>query len=235
MTARGQANAPAGCLRLVAWIALVLPAWFSGVAWATQSGPARHASSVRITEAITRYTLDATSIDGLRSQLHHDLHLPRGKAGTHARTRSDIAIAYEVDGSAAGCRLRHLEVRLDIVVTLPEWAPGEAVPDWQYARWKRTLAALERHEATHRANARAAARGGARPHRRDRSTAGLQLGQEHGQPRAAQDHAQVRNAGSALRCQDTQWHRGRCGALNRGVRRPTKAGRSAIAKTSHHR
>ena len=157
MTARGQANAPACCLRLVAWIALVLPAWFSGVAWATQSGPARHASSVRITEAITRYTLDATSIDGLRSQLHHDLHLPRGKAGTHARTRSDIAIAYEVDGSTAGCRLRHLEVRLDIVVTLPEWAPGEAVPDWQYARWKRTLAALERHEATHRANARAAA------------------------------------------------------------------------------
>jgi len=157
MTARGQAKAPACCMRRVAWIALVLPAWFSGAAWATQSGPTGQASSVRITEAITRYTLDATSIDGLRSQLHHEMHLPRGKAGTHARTRSDIAIAYEVDDSAAGCRLRDLDVRLDIVVTLPEWAPGAAVPDWQYARWKRTLAALERHEATHRANARAAA------------------------------------------------------------------------------
>ena len=157
MTAHGQAYSPVCGMRLVAWIALVLPASFSGAAWATQSGPTGQASSVRITEAITRYPLDATSIDGLRSQLHHDMHLPRGKAGRHARTRSDIAIAYEVDDSAAGCRLRDLEVRLAIVVTLPEWAPGAAVPDWQYARWKRTLAALERHEATHRANARAAA------------------------------------------------------------------------------
>ena len=157
MTACGQANAAACGVRLVAWIALVLPASFSGAAWATPADPTGHASSVRITEAITRYTLEATSIDGLRSQLHHGMHLPRGRAGTHARTRSDIAIAYEVDGSAAGCRLRDLEVRLDIVVTLPEWAPEATVPDWQYARWKQTLAALERHEATHRANARAAA------------------------------------------------------------------------------
>ena len=54
-------------------------------------------------------------------------------------------------------RLRNLGVRLDIVVTLPEWVPGKAVPASQRRRWDRAVAGLERHEATHRANARAAA------------------------------------------------------------------------------
>src|SRR3546814_1130176 len=56
-----------------------------------------------------------------------------------------------------GCRLRNLEVRLDIEVTLPDWRPDRTPPKWQRERWGVALAALERHEATHRANARAAA------------------------------------------------------------------------------
>lgn len=130
---------------------------FSGTLRAAQAGPAGEPSSVRIKETITHYTLAAGSIDELRTQLQHDIPSLPGSAGTHGRTSSDIAIAYELDRSAAGCRLRNLEVRLDIVVMLPRWDPGKTVPDWQHARWQRTLAALERHEAAHRANARAAA------------------------------------------------------------------------------
>jgi len=120
---------------------------------AGRTGP----SSVRINETIIRYTLVAGSIDELRAQLQHDIPALRGAEGTHGRTRSDITIAYEFDRSSAGCRLRDLEVRLDIDVTLPEWNPAQMVPAWQLERWERALAALERHEATHRANARAAA------------------------------------------------------------------------------
>src|SRR3546814_5339111 len=40
---------------------------------------------------------------------------------------------------------------------LPDWRPDRTPPKWQRERWGGALAALERHEATHRANARAAA------------------------------------------------------------------------------
>ncbi|MDN5782437.1 MAG: DUF922 domain-containing Zn-dependent protease [Luteimonas sp.] len=152
-----QADALTRFVHLAAWTAFMVAPAFSGALRAAQAGSAGDPSSVRIEETITHYTLAAGSIGELRSQLQHDIPSLQDAAGTHGRTSSDIAIAYELDRPAAGCRLRNLEVQLDIVVTLPEWDPGETVPDWQRARWRRTLAALERHEATHRANARAAA------------------------------------------------------------------------------
>jgi predicted secreted Zn-dependent protease len=157
MTQRSRVRAETCFVHRFAWAVFVLASVVSGSLRATQAGPAGDPSSVRITETITHYTLAAGSIEELRAQLQHDVPALRGAEGTHGRTRSDIEIAYEFDRSAAGCRLRNLEVRLDIVVTLPEWVPGKAVPASHRARWERTLAALERHEATHRANARAAA------------------------------------------------------------------------------
>src|SRR3546814_11625732 len=56
-----------------------------------------------------------------------------------------------------GGRLRNREVGLYMEVTLPDGRPDRTPPKWQRGRWGVALAALERHEATHRANARAAA------------------------------------------------------------------------------
>jgi predicted secreted Zn-dependent protease len=153
---RSHAGADTRFVPLVAWTVFMLLSMFSGSLRAMQAG-STDPSSVRIKETITHYRLAARSIEELRAQLQHDIPSLQGAEGTHGRTSSDIAIAYEFDRSAAGCRLRNLEVQLDIVVTLPEWDPGKAVPAQELARWERTLAALERHEATHRANARAAA------------------------------------------------------------------------------
>src|SRR3546814_1468478 len=96
-------------------------------------------------------------MDELRAQLRHDLPSAHGGNGAHGRTRSDIRIAYDLERMDRGCRLRNLEVWLDIEVTLPDWRPDRTPPKWQRERWGVALAALERHEATHRAHARAAA------------------------------------------------------------------------------
>src|SRR3546814_3245428 len=112
-------------------------------------------SSVIINEEVRHYAIKADSLDELRDWLRHDV--PGRGVGTHGRTWSDVRVAYELDRSGEGCRIRNLEVRLDIEVTLPEWEPANRVPEAQRERWSRALAALERHAATHRVNARAAA------------------------------------------------------------------------------
>jgi predicted secreted Zn-dependent protease len=154
---RGGARTHAWLVHRAAWTVFMLASAFCGSLLAAQAGSAGDPSSVLINETITRYTLAADSIEELRARLQHDIPALQDAGGTHGRTRSDIAIAYEFGRSPAGCRLRNLEVRLEIVVTLPEWIPGKTVPASARARWERTLGALERHEATHRANARAAA------------------------------------------------------------------------------
>ena len=110
-------------------------------------------SSVRINEKMVHYAIVADSIDELRERLREQVP----PASAHGHTSSDVGIAYEFETSTAGCRLHRLEVRLDIVVTLPEWKPPRAVPDAQWQHWEQALAALQRHEAFHRGNARAAA------------------------------------------------------------------------------
>ncbi len=132
--------------------ALLLSAALCGPLHAAQDDAAGP-SSIRINERVTHYAIAAGSIEDLREQLRHGVPSP----GDHGHTSSDVGIRYELDMSAAGCRLRNLEVRLDIVVTLPEWRPRRQVSAAEWRRWERALAALEDHEATHRANARAAA------------------------------------------------------------------------------
>lgn len=156
MPLNGQAGlepaAPAGRCRNAAITAVALAAGLCSLSLAAaQPG---QPSSVIINEEVRHYTIEAGSIDELRDRLRHDVP---GRGGTHGRTWSDVRIAYELDRSGEGCRIRDLEVRLDIEVTLPEWEPGNRVPKAQREHWARALAALERHEATHRANARAAA------------------------------------------------------------------------------
>ena len=141
--------------RGLATYAVLSLAALCGPVFAAQAG-SPEPSSVRIQEKITRYAIAAGSMDELRTQLRHDAPSATG-AGAHGRTRSDIRIAYDMERTGRGCRLRNLQVRLDIEVTLPDWRPDKAPPKWQRERWDEALAALERHEATHRANARAAA------------------------------------------------------------------------------
>lgn len=136
--------------------ALLLLAVLSCPVSAAQAG-SPGPSSVRIREQITRYTVTADSMDALRAQLRHDVPSADGGNGAHGRTTSDIRIAYELERMRGGCRLRNLQVQLDIEVTLPDWRPDTVPPKRQLERWEAALAALERHEATHRANARAAA------------------------------------------------------------------------------
>ncbi len=154
MTGRPSRVAGAPRAPLAAW--LILASWLACGPLRAQAG-SNDSSSVQIRETIIRYPLTARSIEALRTQLKHDLPPSDAAKGTHGRTHSEIAIAYEFDRSTDGCRLRDLEVRLDIVVTLPQWDPGTVIPLRQWAQWERTLGALERHDAIHRANARAAA------------------------------------------------------------------------------
>jgi len=144
VASRCRSIAVAGAVFAAALCSLSLPA--------AQPG---EPSSVIINEEVRHYAIEADSLDELRDWLRHDV--PGRGAGTHGRTWSDVRIAYELDRSGEGCRIRNLEVRLDIEVTLPEWKPANRVPEAQRERWARALAALERHEATHRANARDAA------------------------------------------------------------------------------
>src|SRR3546814_19380366 len=105
-------------------------------------------SSVRIQEKITRYAITADSMDELRAQLRHDVPSAHGGNGAHGRTRSDIRIAYDLARTDRGCRLRNLEVRLAIEVTLPDWPPDRTPQTWQRARSAVGPAAPAGHRAT---------------------------------------------------------------------------------------
>src|SRR3546814_931185 len=94
---------------------------------------------------------------GRGGQVGKDVHSGQGGNEAHGRTRNDSRIAHDLERMDRGGRLRNREVRRDSEVTLPDWRPDRTPPKWQRERWGVALAALERHEATHRANARAAA------------------------------------------------------------------------------
>src|SRR3546814_2757945 len=63
-------------------------------------------SSVIINEEVRHYAIKADSLDELRDWLRHDV--PGRGVGTHGRTWSDVRIAYELDRSGEGCRIRNL-------------------------------------------------------------------------------------------------------------------------------
>lgn len=111
-------------------------------------------SQVRIDEKITHYPVIGSSLEELRAQLQRRASTP---GGGHGRTHSEITVEYGLDGTATGCRMRDLEVRLSITVMLPEWTPNTSAEPELAERWNRAADALERHEATHRSYARAAA------------------------------------------------------------------------------
>src|SRR3546814_7911270 len=76
-------------------------------------------SSVRIQDKITRYAITADSMDELRAQLRHDVPSAHGGNDAHGRTRSDIRIAYDLELTARGCRLRNPAVPHDNKVNPP--------------------------------------------------------------------------------------------------------------------
>src|SRR3546814_17916212 len=94
-------------------------------------------------------------MDELRAQLRHDVPSAHGCNGAHGRTRSDIRIAYDLERTDRGCRLRNLEVRLDIEVTLPDWRPDRPPPTWHREGWGAAVAGLARPGDHNRAPASA--------------------------------------------------------------------------------
>src|SRR3546814_12647180 len=101
-------------------------------------------------------------MDELRAQLRHDVPSAHGGNDAHGRTRSDIRIAYDLERMDRGCRLRNLEVRLDIEVTLPDWRPDRTPPKWQRERWGVALAELGRPRDTQRPERRRGGKEGVR-------------------------------------------------------------------------
>lgn len=120
--------------------------------------PAAGSAVLQVSEDVVHYPVSGNSERALREQLRHDL-LPDAAGSSHGRTRSDIELSYEAFDDAGECRPKHLQIKLQITTTLPQWTPEADVDPELQSRWDRAYAALERHEAVHREHALEAARG----------------------------------------------------------------------------
>lgn len=77
---------------------------------------------------------------------------------TYGRTDSHVSWRYRTESrDGRRCKLRSADVKLAIVITLPQWEPAGAPPALQ-AKWQDFHAALTAHELQHRALALQAAR-----------------------------------------------------------------------------
>jgi len=102
------------------------------------------------------YTVDGTTARELRAALDQSRSL-KGQSASDARTDWDIHWSYQTISSATECRLRSVEIRTTITITLPRWvSSSKAAPDLQQ-RWQSYLKALLKHEEGHRALAQIAA------------------------------------------------------------------------------
>jgi len=102
------------------------------------------------------YIVDGTSARELRAALDRSNPL-KGKSASDARTDWDVHWSYQTISSVTECRLRSVEIRTTITITLPKWVPSSnAAPDLQQ-RWETYLKALLKHEEGHRALAQIAA------------------------------------------------------------------------------
>src|SRR6266481_410974 len=102
------------------------------------------------------YTVEGTSVRELRAALDQSRSL-KGRSPSDARTAWDIRWSFQTISSETECRLRSVEIRTTITITLPRWVPSSnAAPDLQQ-RWQNYLKALLKHEDGHRVLAQLAA------------------------------------------------------------------------------
>ena len=66
-------------------------------------------------------------------------------------TVAEIGLRYEPSAAADGCVLTHVEVDLELTITLPEWTPAPPVDPALVRDWGRFRRALAAHEGRHRA------------------------------------------------------------------------------------
>jgi predicted secreted Zn-dependent protease len=117
------------------------------------------AADVRIAERQSHYVLDANTLPALRAQMAQRLRAPRGETPrSHGLTSSRIEVRRDLlPMSPTGCRVRSIEVRLALEVTLPRWHPSRTPAQRMRIPVERMMQGLATHEAGHRRNAIAAA------------------------------------------------------------------------------
>jgi len=102
------------------------------------------------------YTVEGSSPRELRASLDQSRSL-KDRSPSDARTDWDIRWAFQTISSDTECRLRSVEIRTTITITLPRWvASSNATPDLQQ-RWQDYMKALVKHEDGHRVFAQLAA------------------------------------------------------------------------------
>lgn len=133
--------------------------WLAG-AWGFAPGAAFAETSTGpiITETRHYYSLDATGLETLRTQLVEAASAAGLADGTIGRTRQNMETSYRLVPAEGGCRLSDLKVTLDLRLDLPAWRPSGTTRRELRDKWARMLSALTRHEEGHRDNAVWAAR-----------------------------------------------------------------------------
>ena len=65
-------------------------------------------------------------------------------------TRQDVSFDYQVVRSGPNCRIRAVQVRLEMTTTLPRWLNASAAPAGLRQQWEEFTEAVRRHEEVHK-------------------------------------------------------------------------------------
>ena len=110
------------------------------------AGFAQAQNAVKITT--NYYTVSASTARELRARL--DQSQPwKGRRPSDASTDWNIQWTYSVVSSETGCRVRSVETKTEITITLPRWVPGPDSSPGLVQHWEDYLKALMEHEAGH--------------------------------------------------------------------------------------
>lgn len=124
--------------------------------------------SVTVAEEVVRYEVSGGTVADIARSL--DAGARTTEEGRFRGTTSwRIGWRYRYEPDRAGCRITEVDVRLDLVTTLPRRTPADAGEPGLARAWRRYLDALRLHEAGHRRYAMEAANEVARGIRRLRT------------------------------------------------------------------
>ena len=146
-------------MRLRATAAALAAALAPALAAPPATGPDGDDPDLHITETREDYVVDATSRRALQQQMREALARHVDEGGGVGRSLQTLTSRYELEPFEGGCRLKDLEVRLDVTIYLPRWEPAGDYPRGLDESWQAMRNALEKHELGHRDIAVETARG----------------------------------------------------------------------------
>ena len=137
-----------GRARIVALLAWAAP--LAGQGPSDDAPPVALPDGVTVDASIEYYDLDAADLRGVVDMLNRmRLEGPGGRP-SQGLTRYWISPNWRVQAGGGECRVVHVDVSVEILITLPRWRVVRGRPVEEQEGWERIESAIREHEFVHR-------------------------------------------------------------------------------------